>query len=682
MEVWVREDGTVVLGWAGRAQLVGFGVQLRLREGALGRPDLSGPAWAERQGVDALGPFRSWHRALRLGPVPLEERLFLYEGIARHEVHFPHGVSGLRGSRDFREPAVRVSLFALAPQASYFLCTFGLDGEGGDYPGGYWPEARWGRADAGLPGQPFAPLVVYDGAGALAVAPGELFLLSPLVAEGGRVGRALAGDFPALPAGTALTTWFAFGRDPGEALRRLGEVLLRLGGKARPDPQETPLLSRLGYWNAYGSYYTELIHPMEERILRALAAEFRAKGLPVGYIGLDLWYPYARIGQALEFRPDPRKYPRGLAALREETGLPYVLHLSALSAQNAYGADGADPAVYEAIAAELKGQGAVGVWHDWLRTWQFLTPALLSDPWRAEAWFSGMCRAFRAAGLPLLLCMQTMGMVLASTREANVVAARSFTDHLFSLRLALGRAAKADPGIERAWQKPVHIWQQNLLVGYVQWALGLAPFHDLFLSRRHPGFGGEHALEDAVLRALSCGPVGFGDACGLADAQLLARLVLPDGRLAQPARPPEPLWPTLDTPTPAFLAETQAGELRWVYALVLNLGEEEARVRLPLAQEGFLAWDPLGRRVAAGEVTVPPGGLAYRALLPKLGEAALLGFPELLVPWPAQALVRIEKTEGKLNLELPKGLALHAVFANGKMVPVEELGTVRIVRRE
>lgn len=156
----------------------------------------------------------------------------------------------------------------------------------------------------------------------------------------------------------------------------------------------------MGYWNAYGSYYTELIHPMEEGILRALALEFRAKKLPVGYVGLDLWYPYARVGQAREFRPDRRKYPRGLAALREETGLPFVLHLSALSRENAYGADGTDPAVYEEIAAELVGQGAVGVWHDWLRTWQFLTPALLSDPWRAERWFSGMCRAFREVGLP------------------------------------------------------------------------------------------------------------------------------------------------------------------------------------------------------------------------------------------------------------------------------------------
>jgi len=681
VEVSIEKNGQVKIGWAGKTKGTGFAWALRLRGGRLTSRDIGATPWVEEQGADCFGTFRSWRRSfLWKGKELLEDRVFLYEGALRHEIHFPHGLSDPQGSRDFLRPAIWVSLFSPASDLAYFLCTFGLDGEGGDFPGGYWPEARFGLVSQGLPQKPFAPLVIHDEEGAVAIAPGELFLLSPLGLHEGRVGRALSGDFPMIPAGTVLSTWFAFGKDPGEALRRLGEVLLRAGEKERPNPHSTPLLSRLGYWNAYGSYYTELIHPMEEGILRALSAEFRAKKIPVGYIGLDLWYPYERIGQALVFQPDPRKYPRGLGALREELGIPFVLHLSALSPRNFYGADGADPAIYEEIAEEALRQGGIGIWHDWLRTWQFLTPALLSDPWRAEAWFSGMCQAFREKGLPVLLCMETMGMVLASTRETNVVAARSYTDHLFSLRPALRRAAKAEPAIERAWQKPVRIWLQNLLVGYVQWALGLAPFHDLFLSRKHPGFGGENAWEEAVLRALSSGPVGFGDACGMADQSLLLRLVLPDGGLAQPDRPPEPLWPTLNSPTPIFWTERVAGDLPWVYLLVLNLGEEEEKVQLPRPYDGeFLVWDPKKRALDGWEILVPAGRLAYRVLVPVVKGAGLLGAPELIVPMPIQ--VGIAKEKENLWILAPRGLGLHAVFASGKMVSVEGLRGIAVQRR-
>jgi len=683
MDACVREDGGIDLVFAGKAVIRDLTFRLRLRGSSLSAKELKATPWEEISGSDALGNFRSLRRKLSYGEDKLfEEQVFVYEGAVRYELRFRSEIDGLLGSPDFRDPAIWAPLFTLSPNASYFLYTFGLDGEGGEQPGGYWPEALWVKVHQGLPTKPFAPLVVSEENGALAVAPGEFFLLSPLASSPYGVGRALAGDFEKIPAETVLSAWFVPGKDPGEALRRLGELFLALGKKERPRPDFSPLLSRLGYWNAYGSYYTELIHPMEERILEALAAEFRAKGIPVGYFGLDLWYPYERIGQALEFRPDRKKYPRGLRSVREETGIPFVLHLSALSPRNSYGANGEDPEVYTQIAAELKRQGGIAVWHDWLRTWQFLTPQLLRDPWKGERWFSGMCRAFQEAGLPVLLCMQTMGMVLAATREQNVIAARSYTDHLFSLRLALGRAAKTDPHIAKAWQKPVHIWLQNLLVGYVQWTLGLAPFHDLFLSRKHPGFGGERHMEDAMLRALSAGPAGFGDACGLADPKLLLRLVLPDGRLAQPARPPEPIWSTLESQTPVFWSETPAGEARWIYLLVLNLSEEEKVVELSPPVDGeFLPWDPLSQNISSLRVRVPPEGLAYRVLLPRVGEAWLLGFPELLVPMPALAQVEIAWEYKKWRISVPNGVGLHAVFETGKMVPAEEVRGVEVRRR-
>lgn len=682
MELVVREDGHIEMSWAGKPRLKGFGLVINRQKTPLKLQDLAATPWEKTTGTDVFGQFQLWQRRLAHGGVEiLEERLYVYPESVRHEIRFLAELSDLWGSLDFCNPGVWLSTFVPASECAYFLCTFGLDGKGGEYPGGYWPEAMWGKVGQGFPAKPFVPLVIFDENGAVALAPAELFLLSPLVARGQTVGRALAGDFPKIPEGTTLSTWFAWGKDPSAALQRLGEFLTARKEK-RTFYRSHPLLSRLGYWNAYGSYYTELIHPMEERVLQVLATEFRAKKLPVGYFGLDLWYPYERIGQALTFRPDEKKYPRGLRALHEETEIPYVLHLSALSPKNEYNSDGADPAVYEEIAAELKRQSAVGVWHDWLRTWQFITPPLLGDPWKAERWFSGMCQAFRKVDLPVLLCMQTMGMVLASTKEPNVVAARSYTDHLFSQELALRRAAKTDPEITKAKKKPVHIWLQNLSVGYVQWALELAPFHDLFLSRRHPGFGGEHAWEEAVMRALSCGPVGFGDACGMANQALLARLVLPDGRLGQPSRPPEPLWPTLRTPTPVFWTETEAGDLTWIYVVVLNLSKEPLSVRLSSPKEGeYLVWDPQSNRLASWDVMVPPEGLSYLVLLPVVEGAGLLGCPELLVPLPARAQVVARRENGKLEIIAPQGLGLHAVLCTGKMAAVEALPKIRVRRR-
>jgi len=675
MNLLFREDGQVELGFRGKIWLQGLDLRLRRAGKVLTLRDFQAGPWTEEHRAGK----RVWRCRLSLNDEEvLEFRVVRENEILRVEAEFLAEFSGLRGSLDYTDPAVLLPVFAPAPDLSYFLCTFGLDGAAVEFPGGYWPEARLGKVAEGFPRKPWAPLVLWDEGGALALVPGELFLTSPFVPCGEGFGRALAGDFPAIPKGTVLSTWIAFGESPEGALLRLGEAL-------RADAPEgkwetSPLLSRLGYWNAYGSYYTELIHPMEEKTLLALAEEFRQKRIPVGYFGLDLWYPYERIGRAKVFRPDPRKYPRGLREIREKTGLPFVLHLSALSEKNLYAADGTDPAVYEEIAAEIKEEGGVAVWHDWLRTWQFVTPKLLSDPWAAERWFSGMCQAFRKAGLPVLLCMQTMGMVLASAREPNVVSARSYTDHLFSQRLALAKAKAAEPGIEKSWVRSVDIWKQNLLVGFVQWAFGLRPFHDLFLTSVHEGFGGEHACEEATLRALSCGPVGFGDALGKADPELLRRLLLPDGVLAQPEHPPIPIWSTLFTETPQYWSVRRAGEAAWVYWIALNLGKEERRVRMELSLPGaFLVWDPWRKELTSDSVAVPPEGLAYRVLLPERKGVALLGLADISVPAPGHLSWEV-RWEGKWVWEAggddPPLLALR----EGRIVLAEE--AVQVVRRK
>lgn len=648
LSVRIGGEGRPAIWLGSRPWVHGLGVSIPIG-GAWYRDGegLTAGPWNVRESADAWGSFQEFRRTYALGEAPLLALTLRADGkalLVRAELL--RDLAGIRTADSFEEPTFLAPTFSFPGDLKFFLTTFGL---GPSTAGGYWPTAMVGEGPDELPTEAFAPLVLFSGEGALAIAPGNWFLTSPLVRVRGGAARGLSGAVEALPAGFRMDTWFVAGEDPLSALTNLGDRLLTQGGKIRPQPSDHPLLSTLGYWNAYGSYYTEFLRPMNGAILEDLALSFRRDGLPVGYFGLDLWYPYREIGRASCFRPDPGKYPHGLAETSARTGLPYVLHLSALAEDNTYGADGTQPDVYRTIAREVKGERAIAVWHDWLRTWQHLTPALRTEPEAAERWFSGMAEAFRAEGLPVLLCMHTMGMALAATQEPNVIAARSHTDYLFAQQGAVDQAARAGHGGFRHEQvSPMRLWRQNLLMGAALWTLGLAPFHDLFLTRPHPGFGGDRPTEDAVLRALSCGPVGFGDGLGMTDAALLRRLLLPDGTLAQPDRPPFPVMESLNSDLQAFWTLRQAGDAAWVYYLVLNTGQEPLSFRFdpPLAGE-FLVWDVLRSRVASGmSGRLAPGRLAYFVLAPLRQGIAPLGLADKFVPAPAGRILTAEWNRG------------------------------------
>ncbi len=311
-------------------------------------------------------------------------------------------VEGLSCTDSFERSRLAVPTLLLPPDLSFFLVTHGL-GRADDPRGGYWPTAQVGSLRVGLPEKAFAPLVLFDEHAALAIAPASQFLTSALLATGQGAARSLHGSVDRLLAGTRIETIMARGKDVADALLRLGDVLLRRGRKQRPAPEASALTSTLGWWNAYGSFFTEPIRPLTEQSLVEIGEDLRRSGVPIGYLGLDLWYPYRQIGQAIRFAPDRDKYPDGLKPISERFKIPMVLHLSALAPDNAYGNDGADPAVYRKIAGELKKQGAIVAWHDWLRTQQHLTPQLRRDPEAADRWFTGMGQALEQNGLALLI---------------------------------------------------------------------------------------------------------------------------------------------------------------------------------------------------------------------------------------------------------------------------------------
>ena len=639
--------------------------------------------WEPIEGKDALGPFTGLRSVLvHEEERTIEQTLRDHGSAIVFTARFLRTVDGTGQADSFEQPSLHAPRFGLPDRSRVCLATHGL-GASDDPFGGYWPTAHVCDGDA-LPSEAFAPMVVFREAGALAIAPFSHFLTGCLVATPGGAARGTHGSIDRFDAETEIATLFVPGRDVAEALMALGDVLLRCGGKRRPSPSTHPLSAAIGWWNAYGGYYTEPIHPLTAPRLKEVIESIRGRGLPIRYLGLDLWYPYRQIGQAIEFAPDPEKYPDGIGDLVRPASLPTVLHVSALAQPNAYGSDGGDGSVYETIGDEIRRQEGFAVWHDWMRTQQHLTSRLRNSPDAAESWYRRMTGAFAARGLDVLQCMQTMGMALASTQAPNVRSARTSIDYLFALPEAIESLAElGQDGFRREALRPVDLNRQNLLMGTFLYALGLLPFHDLFLSAFHPGLGGAHPEEDAVLRALSCGPVGIGDAPGRSDERLLSRLILPDGRLLQPDRPPFPVPGSLGTAVETYWTLHRAGDHAWIYVVVLNLSPQAARydVGPPLPGDYTIRNGFDGSTVARMSGELAAGRTAYYVLSPLLDGICPLGLAAKFVPAPADRFVALDRRRDGIDLTVDR-VEGTIDFLSREPIEVRANGRPLDVRRE
>jgi len=663
---FINDKRSSALVYDGREWITDFSAYFPVNGRWLDSRRVDKHSFQEDKGADRLGRYQAYETNYSLEQTPIIRfTVKIYHDLSAvvTEVETLTDLHGLRIEDSFSDSTFNAPIFRVADNLSFLLYTFGLDQSNDDYPGGYWPEAIYGRSSKDIPlNTPFAPLILLQGREnkdsstadrpqVMIAAPLNFHITSPLRRfDDGYIGRGVHGSVDQLLQGTVTKTIFFFGDGLAETICAFGDILLNLSGKERPEAHNHLLLERLGHWNAYGGYYAEIFHGLNEEKLRELAAYFSTENIPVSYFGLDLWYDFEHIGLARSYNPQKEKYPRGLKSVSDETKLPYVLHLSALDKEHQYGSNKDFSQIYLKIAAQLAKEGGITAWHDWLRTQQHLTANLRCNPQAAEEWFSGIAQAFSGESLSMMLCMETMGMNLASTQQPNIIAARSFTDYLFGQAGQLADLADRNfDGFSRESTTQRMFIKQNLLVGMFYWGLGLYPFYDLFITNQHhpEGFASPQAAEEALLRALSAGPIGIGDKIGEVDKEIVDRLVFPDGILANADHPPFILPSTLFDDLLVTYTESRSADLRTIYLLVCNVSEKEQEYKVDIGKicnDDRLIYDYFAERMVDRVYgTLSPGGIAYYILPAQVSGVALIGFIDKYVTLPTRRIIDVQQ---------------------------------------
>ena len=344
------------------------------------------------------------------------------------------------------------------------------------------------------------------------------------------------GDLDTVPADFSTGLALLAGDSPRGLLERWAELL---GPMSRLPVDHDTLGRQISYWTDNGAAYwyrTEPPRTVTETVADAVASVVDA-GVPVGAVQLDSWfYPHESLrpfdtdewvvppSGLIDWAPRADILPDGLGPLRDGVGgRPLVTHCRHLSRRSPLvgrfdcwtDEDYAHPTgddYYEHLLDRAVGWGVETFEHDWLVECFLGVRGLRAAPGRARAWQEGIDRAAAERGLTLQWCMATPADFFQTATLGQVTSIRTSGDHGYLV----------GPGFLWAW-----FCYSNALAR----ALGLAPFKDVFSS------GDEHAEVEALLSALSTGPVGLGDAIGTTDVAVAARTCRADGTIVRPDVP-------------------------------------------------------------------------------------------------------------------------------------------------
>jgi hypothetical protein len=656
--VRVADDGTVRVGWGEPDWFGPAGLTLA------GAAPTAAPATSRRDGADDLGAFAAVELRWPGNALALQATVRVYRDrpLVVFRLTAPDGLrAGAAGP--FEVPRVAWPHFQPLQRA--------VDGA----PAGartfahQWAEFAlplFGDVDGGgflfAPHRPpvVSPLLML-------AADGRTLLLGPLdhfheqivavprdaagLADGLRCGW--HGDLDQAPPGfaTELALWAA--ATPRAALDQWAALLRQRAQTVRPSRYADPGLARLSYWTDNGATYYYRTAPGLDytTTLERAVADCEARGLPIEVVQIDSWFypqehlrpvgdegaPLVPPSGMMRWEPRADLFPEGFAHLRRRLGhRPLAFHsrhfasASPYFARHAAWVDGAyahpsGPALFDHLLRSAADWGAVTYEQDWLVEAFLGVRGLRAEPGRARQWQEALDAAADAHGLTLQWCMATPADFLQSVTLRHLTSIRTSGDYRYLF----------DNGLNWVW---------FLHVNALARALGLNAFKDVFISDRAAE---PYAEVEALLAALSTGPVGIGDAIGAADRDLVLRTCREDGVLVKPDAPLAAIdrcFLRHGHLTPALLVgetySTHAAH-RWLYVATLHASarREALSERIALADLGavrpqgpVIAYD--WRRGTCERLAVDGGWQVtldfqdwdYRVLCPLLpGERAVIG---------------------------------------------------------
>ena len=448
------------------------------------------------------------------------------------------------------------------------------------------------------------------------------------------------GDLDEVPAGFSSSLAVLAGDSPRRLLDRWASLL----DVAPRLPVDHDTLGRsVSYWTDNGAAYwyrTEPPRTVTETLTEAVASVEQA-GIPVGAVQLDSWfYPHESTrpfdtdewvvppSGLVDWAPRADILPEGITPVRDGVGgKPLVTHCRHLSSTSplterfdcwtdgAYAHPKASD-YYEHLLDRAAGWGVETFEHDWLVECFVGVRGLRSAPGRARAWQEGIDRAAAERDMTLQWCMATPADFFEAAHLRRVTSIRTSGDHGYLV----------GPGFLWAW-----FCYTNALAR----ALGLTPFKDVFSS------GGPHAEVEALLSALSTGPVGLGDAIGTTDAEVVRRTCRADGAIVRPDVPIAAVdacfrQQAVARPVP-LVAEchTDHDAGRWVHVFCANTyrGEEPVSGTVDLGpawpSASVVAVDmrtgEISHPAAGWDVHLEPGAWTHHVLAPALDGIAFFG---------------------------------------------------------
>ena len=465
------------------------------------------------------------------------------------------------------------------------------------------------------------PWLLFDDAGRAAVlSPAANYLTADMrrtTDDAGTPGVAsgLNAGLADLPAGFAHQSILAFGTGPAAAWSAWGHALTDLAGKTRPPNDADVGLAKVGLWTNTGAayYYNFDAARGYAGTVKDAAAEFRRRGVPLGYVEIDSWWyqksttkadgtpgPPVKVakyppsswncyGGLTTYEASPDLFPAGLAAWQRTVGLPLTVHARWVDVNSPYraryritGVAATDPQYWADRAAYLQQQGVVTYVQDWLTEVYKQSPRLGTTTWAGDAFTDNMAAGMKARGITLQYCMAPPRFFLQGSRY----------DNLTTVRVANDRFDRSD-------------WNRALYTMQMVSALGEWPFVDNFRS-----------IESAnlTLAVLSAGMVGLGDGMNEVDTAAVARAARTDGVIVKPDTtivPLDAMYAIDAAPNPAApmtaAAYTDHGPLRTAYVFSFPRSNKQTDIRFRPTDLGIpgtcWVYEPatgIGRRVAAG----------------------------------------------------------------------------------